>query len=361
MAEPGEDGRAGRREDEPKDPAGRRTGNESPAEETTQLRIPPRAGRPAEETTQLRIPPAEETTQLRLPPRADRPAEETTQLRIPPRADVPDETPAEEPPEAEEDTQQADRAANSRHRGSRRRPVQSSALAGRLAPLARRLKPQYPRPGRTGWRRWVPSWRQWLAAWGLAIGLSTSLLAIAYAATDIPKNLNTYATQQDNVYFWSDGTPMARTGWVQRQAMPLKDIPEQVRWAVLAAENESFYSDPGISFKGISRALVRTVGQGDTQGGSTITQQYVKNVYLTQNQTVTRKFTEAMISLKLDNRMSKDKILEGYLNTSWFGRGTYGLQRAAQAYYGKDVVSSTRARAPSSPRSSRARASTTPR
>ncbi len=337
MAEPGEDGRAGRREDEPKDPAGRRTGNESPAEETTQLRIPPRAGRPAEETTQLRIPPAEETTQLRLPPRADRPAEETTQLRIPPRADVPDETPAEEPPEAEEDTQQADRAANSRHRGSRRRPVQSSALAGRLAPLARRLKPQYPRPGRTGWRRWVPSWRQWLAAWGLAIGLSTSLLAIAYAATDIPKNLNTYATQQDNVYFWSDGTPMARTGWVQRQAMPLKDIPEQVRWAVLAAENESFYSDPGISFKGISRALVRTVGQGDTQGGSTITQQYVKNVYLTQNQTVTRKFTEAMISLKLDNRMSKDKILEGYLNTSWFGRGTYGLQRAAQAYYGKDV------------------------
>ncbi|WP_266698940.1 transglycosylase domain-containing protein [Streptomyces sp. NBC_01571] len=358
MAEPEDDGRTGRREAAPKDAAGRRTGNETAAEETTQLRIPPRTGLPAEETTQFRIPPradgpaeettqfrippradgpAEETTQFRIPPRADGPAEETTQLRIPPRAEVPDGTPDEEPAAAEEDTEQADRGASSRHRGSRRRPVQSSVLAGRLAPLARRLKPQYPRPGRTGWRRWVPSWRQWLAAWGLAIGLSTSLLAIAYAATDIPKNLNTYATQQDNVYFWSDGTPMARTGWVQRQAMPLKDIPEQVRWAVLAAENESFYSDPGISLKGISRALVRTVGQGDTQGGSTITQQYVKNVYLTQNQTVTRKFTEAMISLKLDNRMSKDKILEGYLNTSWFGRGTYGLQRASQAYYGKDV------------------------
>ncbi len=162
-------------------------------------------------------------------------------------------------------------------------------------------------------------------------------LFIAYEMTDIPKNLNSFATQQDNIYFWSDGTPMARTGWVQRQDMPLKDIPEQVRWAVLAAENASFYSDPGISVKGITRAVWRTVGEGDTEGGSTITQQYVKNVYLNQNQTVSRKFTEAMISLKLDNKMSKDDILEGYLNTSWFGRGTYGIQRASQAYYGKDV------------------------
>jgi membrane peptidoglycan carboxypeptidase len=207
----------------------------------------------------------------------------------------------------------------------------------RLRPYLRRMKPQYPRPGRTGWRRWIPSWRQSLGGVLSGFGLVLMFLVVAYAATDIPQNLNSYATQQDNVYFWSDGTPMARTGWVQRQAMPLKDIPEDVRWAVLAAENESFYSDPGISVKGITRALYRTIGQGDTEGGSTITQQYVKNVYLTQNQTVGRKFTEAMIALKLDNRMSKDQILEGYLNTSWFGRGTYGIQRASQAYYGKDV------------------------
>ncbi|MFJ9741291.1 transglycosylase domain-containing protein [Streptomyces sp. NPDC101166] len=210
-------------------------------------------------------------------------------------------------------------------------------LVARLKPYVRRMRPQYPRPGREGWQRWVPSWRQWLGGFLGAMGLSTVFLVAAYAVTDIPDNLNTYATQQDNVYFWADGTPMARTGWVQRQAMPLKDIPEDVRWAVLAAENASFYSDPGISFKGLSRALFRTIGQGDTQGGSTITQQYVKNVYLNQNQTVSRKFTEAMIALKLDNQMSKDDILEGYLNTSWFGRGTYGIQRAAQAYYGKDV------------------------
>ncbi|EKX60536.1 transglycosylase [Streptomyces ipomoeae 91-03] len=231
-------------------------------------------------------------------------------------------------------------------RGRRKAPRPSvrarflAVLASRLAPFVpylRRMRPQYPRPGRTGWRRWMPSWRQSLGAVGAAFGFSVMFLTVAYATTDVPEDLNAFATQQDNVYFWADGTPMARTGWVQRQAMPLKDIPEDVRWAILAAENSSFYSDPGISPTGITRAMWRTLGQGDTEGGSTITQQYVKNVYLNQDRTLSRKFTEAMIALKLDNNMSKDKILEAYLNTSWFGRGTYGIQRAAQAYYGKDV------------------------
>ncbi|MEV5382588.1 transglycosylase domain-containing protein [Streptomyces sp. NPDC052721] len=279
---------------------------------------------------------ADETLHLRVDAlRAD----ETMQLRVPP----PPEPPAPGGGRAE-------RRRGARSAGRERVTPASAALgavvrllgpltpyARRIAPYARRLKPVYPRPGRTGWRRWIPSWRQWLGATVTSFGLLSAFLVTAYAMTDIPDNLNSYATQQDNVYFWSDGTPMARTGWVQRQAMPLKDIPPDVRWAVLAAENESFYSDPGISAKGITRAVFRTLGQGDTEGGSTITQQYVKNVYLTQNQTISRKFTEAMIALKLDNRMSKDQILEGYLNTSWFGRGSYGIQRAAQAYYGKDV------------------------
>ncbi|WP_033209599.1 transglycosylase domain-containing protein [Streptomyces bikiniensis] len=234
--------------------------------------------------------------------------------------------------------------ASRRTGAGRRRKAPESTLVARLVAVAvvfgswlRRVRPRYPRPGRAGWKRWVPSWRQTGGAVLASFGLGFLSLSFAYAVTDIPENLNSYATQQDNVYFWADGTPMARTGWVQRQAVELEDVPEDVRWAVLAAENESFYSDPGISFKGISRAVLRTVGQGSTQGGSTITQQYVKNVYLTQEQTYSRKFTEAMMALKLDNKMSKDEILEGYLNTSWFGRGTYGIQRAAQAYYGKDV------------------------
>ncbi len=272
-----------------------------------------RAGQEPDETMQLKVP--------ALPP------DETVQLRT-----------------VKEDLSGTDRTDGPSVPGHRRRRRRPAAPARRATPLravaarwAPRLRPRYPRPGRTGWRRWVPSWRQWLGAALTFLGLTAAALTVAYAATDIPADLNSYATQQDNVYFWSDGTPMARTGWVRRQDMPLKDIPEDVRWAVLAAENASFYSDPGISLSGVARAVWRTFGEGDTQGGSTITQQYVKNVYLNQDRSVGRKFTEAMLALKLDNRMSKDDILEGYLNTSWFGRGTYGMQRAAQAYYGKDV------------------------
>lgn len=209
--------------------------------------------------------------------------------------------------------------------------------AARLAPYARRLRWEYPRPARPGWRRWVPSWRQWLSLVLFSLGTLTAVVGVAYARTDIPKDLNSFATQQDNVYYWADGTEMARTGQVNRQEMPLGKVPLGVRRAVLAAENQSFYSDSGVSMKGIARAVVKMGSGGDTQGGSTITQQYVKNAYLNQQQTVSRKVTEIFIAVKLDKKMSKDQILQGYLNTSWFGRGTYGIQRAAQAYYGKDV------------------------
>ncbi len=273
--------------------------------------------------------------------RAGQEPDETMQLKVP--ALPPDETVQLRTVDAELSRTGDRDTAESRTPGHRRKATRLPALS-RLrtaaAPWAAhlsRLRPHYPRPGRTGWRRWMPSWRQWLGVALTFLGLTTAALTVAYAATDIPENLNSYATQQDNVYFWSDGTPMARTGWVRRQDMPLKDIPDDVRWAVLAAENASFYSDPGISLSGVTRAVWRTFGEGDTQGGSTITQQYVKNVYLNQDRSVGRKFTEAMLALKLDNRMSKDDILEGYLNTSWFGRGTYGMQRAAQAYYGKEV------------------------
>ncbi|WP_235032035.1 transglycosylase domain-containing protein [Actinacidiphila yanglinensis] len=164
-----------------------------------------------------------------------------------------------------------------------------------------------------------------------------TLVGWAYEHTAIPTDLNAYATQQDNVYYWADGTEMARVGPVDRQAMPLDRIPTSVQSAVLAAENASFYSDPGVSPKGITRAVATMATGGETQGGSTITQQYVKNVYLNQDQTVSRKISEIFIAIKLDRKMSKQQILDGYLNTSWFGRGAYGVQRAAKAYYGEDV------------------------
>ncbi|MEU1311305.1 transglycosylase domain-containing protein [Streptomyces cinnamoneus] len=203
--------------------------------------------------------------------------------------------------------------------------------------LLKRLRPAYPRPGRTGARRWIPSWRQALGLLGTVVGALAVTVGVLYATTEIPEDLNTFATQQDNVYYWADGSEMARTGPVDRQDAALDKVPEKVRWAALAAENETFYSDSGVSPSGMMRAVTRMVTGGDTQGGSTITQQYVKNAYLNQQQTLSRKLTEMFIAIKLDNRMSKDDILEGYLNTSWYGRGSYGIQRAAHAYYGKDV------------------------
>ncbi|WP_329119253.1 transglycosylase domain-containing protein [Streptomyces sp. NBC_01465] len=212
------------------------------------------------------------------------------------------------------------------------------AVWSRHAPRQlRRLRPHYPRPGRSRVRRWIPSLRQSLLLLLWTVSTLAAVVGIAYARTDIPTDLNAFAKQQDNVYYWADGTEMARVGPVDRQAMPLDRIPDSLEWAVLSAENASFYTDRGVSPKGIGRALLAMVSGGDTQGGSTITQQYVKNVYLNQDQTVTRKITEMFISVKLDNRMTKDEILDGYLNSSWFGRGAYGVQRAAKAYYGKDV------------------------
>ncbi|MFJ1824359.1 penicillin-binding protein, partial [Streptomyces sp. NPDC088178] len=98
-------------------------------------------------------------------------------------------------------------------------------------------RPDYPRAGRSGWRRWVPSWRLVTGSFLMLTATLTTVVGIAYARTDIPEDLNAFATQQDTVYYWADGSPMARTGWVSRQEMPLSKIPDDVRWAVLAAEN----------------------------------------------------------------------------------------------------------------------------
>jgi membrane peptidoglycan carboxypeptidase len=207
-----------------------------------------------------------------------------------------------------------------------------------LRPAVRKLRPRYPRPGRTGIRRWLPSLRQVLLLCVWTVLSLAALIGYVYERTAIPSDLNAFATQQDNVYYWADGTEMARVGQVDRQAMPLDRIPSCVQWAVLAAENANFYHDSGVSPRGLLRAVTAMATGGDVQGGSTITQQYVKNVYLDQKQTLSRKIEEIFISVKLDNKVSKQQILDGYLNTSWFGRGAYGVQRAAKAYYGKDVT-----------------------
>ncbi|MEU9500884.1 transglycosylase domain-containing protein [Streptomyces sp. NPDC048196] len=194
----------------------------------------------------------------------------------------------------------------------------------------------YPRRGREGLRRWLPSWRLWLGTLAFGILSLAGLFAFVYAKIDIPDE-NELAGKEATVYYWADGSQMVSVGAVNRQNITLDKVPESVENAVISAENATFYSDPGVSVQGIARALVNMVSGEETQGGSTITQQYVKNTYLSQDQTVTRKLREFIIALKVSNQKSKRDILRGYLNTSWFGRGSYGIQAAAHAYYGIDA------------------------
>ncbi|UQA93195.1 transglycosylase domain-containing protein [Streptomyces halobius] len=194
----------------------------------------------------------------------------------------------------------------------------------------------YPRRGREGWRRWLPSWRLLLATVGLGIAGLAGLFVLVYINVDIPTE-NALAEKEATVYYWADGSQMVSVGDVNRQNISLDKVPDSVENAVISAENASFYSDSGVSFQGIARAVVNMVSGEDAQGGSTITQQYVKNTYLSQDQTVTRKVKEFVIALKVNHQQSKRDILRGYLNTSWFGRGSYGIQAAAHAYYGIDA------------------------
>ncbi|WP_244204250.1 transglycosylase domain-containing protein [Streptomyces africanus] len=250
---------------------------------------------------------------------------------------------------------EARRAAQRSTGGGRRRAAEPSRGGRRAAPgspagpgRGRGRTPaysdkkrliDYPRADKYGWQRWLPSWK---LVSGLCIGFFGSLVAVAgigYAMVGVPNEENAAALSQNNVYYWSNGQQMVATGSGQnRQNVTIDRIPEAMQQAVISAENKSFYKDSGVDPMGIARALANMARGGDTQGGSTITQQFVKNTYLSQDQTITRKFKEMFISIKVGTKLSKDEILQGYLNTSYYGRGAYGIQAAAQTYYGKDAV-----------------------
>ncbi len=183
-------------------------------------------------------------------------------------------------------------------------------------------------------RRW-PRILMWSVVGLLVLGVA--LIALAYVLIDIPEP-NDRAVSQASVIYYSDGeTEMDRIATVNREAVDIDKVPTEVRHAFVAAEDRSFYENRGISPKGILRAVSAAVSGGQQQGGSTITQQYVKNYFLTQDQTLTRKAKEVLISVKIDGELSKKEILANYLNTIYFGRGADGIQTASQAYFRKDV------------------------
>ncbi|WP_405141763.1 penicillin-binding protein [Sphaerisporangium sp. NBC_01403] len=181
--------------------------------------------------------------------------------------------------------------------------------------------------------------RRFLIAGGIAVLGIVAMVAVVWVLTPIPDTTQKDATAQGSLIYYRDGkTVLARQG-VNRKNVPLEKVPKVVRDAVISVENRTFYQDQGVSLPGTARAMWSTVTGNQVQGGSTITQQLVRNYYsgLSQERSATRKFKEIMISLKVDRSKSKSWVLEQYLNTIYFGRGAHGIQAAAQAYFGKDV------------------------
>ncbi len=139
-----------------------------------------------------------------------------------------------------------------------------------------------------------------------------------------------------------DGTPLANRGDTGGAAVKLKDLPPYLPKAFVAIEDRRFYFHHGIDPLGIARALTRNVvGSGGMQGGSTLTQQLAKNLFLTQERTVSRKIQEAILAIWLEHKYTKDQILELYLNRVYFGSGSYGVEAAANRYFGHGAKSVT--------------------
>lgn len=179
---------------------------------------------------------------------------------------------------------------------------------------------------------------------GFGFVAGSVLFALAYFTVHIP-DANAYVNSQSTIIQYSNGAEIGRVGTQNRQIVPLSKIPLNVRHAVLAAEDRGFYSNKAFSVTGIARAVFNNLKGGALQGGSTITQQYAKTAFLTPSRTIQRKIKELVISLKLENQLSKDQIFENYLNTIYFGRGSYGVMTASQQYFNRNVDQLTTAQA----------------
>jgi membrane peptidoglycan carboxypeptidase len=171
---------------------------------------------------------------------------------------------------------------------------------------------------------------------GFSFVAGVFVFGFAYFTVSIP-DPNAYVNSQSTIIQYADGSEIGRIGSENRTVVTLAEIPEQVRNAVMAAEDRGFYSNRAFSPTGIARAVWNNLRGGSLQGGSTITQQYAKTAFLTPERSIQRKIKELVIAIKLENQFTKDEILENYLNTIYFGRGSYGVQTASQVYFGTTV------------------------
>ena len=196
----------------------------------------------------------------------------------------------------------------------------------------------YPRKDKRGLMRIIPSFKQAATLAFVGFGVAVIALAVSVRLIEVPQ-ASQISTAQTTILYYDDGvTELGRLGEANRVSVDFERIPLQTQQAMLAAEDREFYEHGGFSFRGISRAVVTNlIGATGAGGGSTITQQYAKNAYLTQERTITRKLRELVLSIKLETLVSKDQILQDYLNTIYFGRGAYGIESAANQYFNKSA------------------------
>ncbi|GAA1397941.1 transglycosylase domain-containing protein [Luteococcus peritonei] len=174
-----------------------------------------------------------------------------------------------------------------------------------------------------------------LALVGMLAGL------VFYNRTELPDPNRDFTTNTTFLYYNDSKTKLGSFAVQNRQSIPYAQMPQNIKDAVIAAENRSFWTDRGISPTGIVRSAWTIARGGEMQGGSTITQQYIKILYLSSDRTMTRKLRELALAVKLGKEVSKEQILEGYLNTIYFGRGAYGIQAASRSYFNTDAKNLT--------------------
>ena len=196
-----------------------------------------------------------------------------------------------------------------------------------------RKGPGRPRKKRRSFFGWLFYWGSVAAVWGFIVVAGV----IAWQATLLPPiDKLAVPKRPPNIAIMSeDGRLLANRGDTGGAEVRLADLPAYVPKAFIAIEDRRFYSHWGIDPVGITRAILRNVsGRGNMQGGSTLTQQLAKNLFLTQERTMSRKVQEAILALWLEQKFSKDEILELYLNRVYFGAGAYGVEAATRRYFG---------------------------
>ena len=164
-----------------------------------------------------------------------------------------------------------------------------------------------------------------------------AVVVYGYTTTQLPAANADFKTATTYVYYNDGKSELGSFAIQNRTPLTFKQMPETMKQAAVAAENRTFWTDQGISIRGMVRAAWMIARGGDVQGGSTITQQYIKILYLNSERTVTRKFRELFLAYKISKEMSKEDILAGYLNTIYYGHGAYGVQAASKEYFNVDA------------------------